>query len=369
MRLLLAGGGHSHIEVLKHLRTTRQRALTVTLVTPEVRVGYSGMLPGTLAGCYDWSDAQIDVAALARAAGARFVASRVAAIDLAAAVARLENGTELAFDLVALDVGSVPDGSVPGVSAHAVAVKPFAHLLKAWQQVVVDAGQRTVRDIAVVGGGAAGIEMLLSMERFLARRLGDAAPHWTLVTDQAALLVQHSGKVRERIERLLAERNVTVHLSGRVVAVEAGALILDDRRIEADRVFWAVSAATAPFLRESGLACDPRGFVLVDACLRSTSHPFLFASGDCAAMTSAPVPKSGAYAIRQGRLLAANLLRAAAGEPVHPFTAPQRSLALIGTGDGKAVLSYGPLAAQGAWVWRLKDFIDRRYVAGVGDRP
>lgn len=109
--------------------------------------------------------------------------------------------------------------------------------------------------------------------------------------------------------------------------------------------------------------CDPRGFVRVDEHLRSPSHPCVFAAGDCATEDGHPRPKAGVFAVRQGPPLAANLRRAAHGQPLRRFVPQREALALITTGDRHAIATRGPFVAEGRWVWRWKDRIDRRFMA------
>jgi len=96
--------------------------------------------------------------------------------------------------------------------------------------------------------------------------------------------------------------------------------------------------------------------------LRSRSHAFVLAAGDCAALDE-PVAKAGVIAVRQGPVLAANLLALATGAPLRGFAPPRRWLLLIGTGDARALAVRGRLAAEGAWAWRWKQRIDRAFVA------
>jgi selenide,water dikinase len=363
-RLLLVGGGHSHVEVLRRLALLGAAPAEVTLVTPELAAAYSGMLPGVVAGHYREDEASLPLPPLARAARTRFVADRVVALDLHAREATLASGTTLAFDILSLDVGSTPDASTPGAREHAIGVKPVPAFLSAWARIQQAARAEAVRSIAVVGGGAGGVEILLAMHYRLHADLGARAPRFILVTDQPVLLPSHAPAVRRRIRKALAARSVDLRLGSAAVAVHERAVILSDgSEVDADSIVWATSAAAWPWLAACGLATDDRGFVFVDPTLRSTSHPFVFAAGDCATLRDMPHPKSGLYAVRHGPPLAANLIAQVRGGPLVPYRAQRRGLALIATGGRDAILSWDRWAAQGAWAWHWKDRIDRRFIA------
>jgi selenide,water dikinase len=216
----------------------------------------------------------------------------------------------------------------------------------------------------VVGGGAGGVEILLAMQHRARVAFGANAPRFALVTDQSHLLPQHSETVRKRLGRALVEREVVLHFDSPAIAVEPGAVIADGgRRIAADRIVWATSASAPAWLKASGLDCDARGFVAIDEFLRSTSHPFVFAAGDCATQLANPRPKSGVFAVRQGPPLAHNLRRALHDQPLRSYVPQRHALALISTGDKHAIASRGRWAIEGDWVWQWKDWIDRRFVA------
>lgn len=361
--LLLVGGGHSHVEVLRRRALASDTGARVTLVSPSPSTAYSGMLPGLVAGLYDFAQTHIALPPLAAAAGARFVVDRVVGIDLDAKRARLAGGGTLPFDALSLDIGSVPAAPMPGAAEHAVGVKPVDRFLAAWDETINAARAGRVGTIAVVGGGAGGIEVLLAMQARLAAELGATAPRVALLTDLSHLLPRHSTAVRRRVQRVLARRGIAVHLDAAAARIERDAVATrDGRRIAADRVFLATSAAAARWLAASGLSCDDAGFVSVDPYLRSASHPFVFAAGDCASQAGESYPKSGLYAVRQGPVLADNLRRHLRGEALSPFRPQRTALALLSTGDRRAIMSWGALAAEGAWVWWWKDAIDRRFM-------
>jgi selenide,water dikinase len=362
-RVLLIGGGHSHVEVLRRFARERDAAIALTLVSPEAMTPYSGMLPGLVAGHYTHAEAHIDLVLLARNAGAHFLRRCVIGLDPVARSALLDDGGVLHWEIASIDIGATPDSAIPGACDHGIGVKPVAEFLRRWDEMQDDAARGVIRRVAVVGGGAGGVEKLLAMQYMMIRRCRDRAPDFHLVTDLPELLPQH-GRAARRLAQVLVERDVAIHFNSAVVEVRPGALLTrDGRTIAADRSVIATRARPAPWLRESGLACDPRGFVEVDDHLHSTSHPAVFAAGDCATQRRHPRPKSGVYAVRQGPPLAANLRAAVRGWPLQRHVPQRGALALISTGNRYAIASRGPFVLSGAWVWNWKDRIDRAFMA------
>ena len=211
---------------------------------------------------------------------------------------------------------------VPGAREHTIGVKPVERFLARWALELDRARQGAHEDIAVVGGGAGGIEILLAMQYAARSSVAEPAlmPRFHLLTDTRTILPSHSPVVRRLFERVLDEREVAVHLGARVIEVGPGQLrCADGTAIRADLIVWATTASAAPWIRESGLAVDANGFMLIDRHLESTSHRRIFGSGDIAALQSARLPKSGVFAVRKGPVLAHNLRCALHGKPLLPF--------------------------------------------------
>ncbi|WP_158047594.1 selenide, water dikinase SelD [Skermanella pratensis] len=374
--LVLVGGGHSHVQVLRSFGMRPMPGVRVTLVTRDVETPYSGMLPGFIAGHYGHDACHIDLMKLAGFAGARLIHAEAAGLDRENRAVLLSGRPPVRYDVLSLDIGSTPRAhDVPGAAEHTTAVKPVDRLAGRWAALVerVRGADRRL-DVVVVGGGAAGVELALAIDHRLKGLMaaeGKAAlrPRVVLVT-RGRLLANDSARVRARFDRLLAERGVAVHTDAEVVRVEPGAVVCaDGRRIGFDEALWAVQAGAAPWLRETGLTLDGRGFVAVDATLRSVADPRVFAAGDVASVLEHPREKAGVFAVRQGPPLTGNLRRALAGEPPVPFTPQRNYLKLISTGDRYAVASRGGVSAEGRWAWALKDRIDRRFMAKFQDVP
>ena len=376
-KLVIVGGGHAHVEVLRRFGLRRLDGAEITVVSPERHTPYSGMLPGLVAGHYTFDQCHIDLQPLAAYAGARVVLAHALALDAARRVLTLSDGSALDYDVASLNVGSVPLAQdVAGVAEHAIAVKPVADFLAAWDALIgrVQAGE--VRAVAVVGGGAAGVEILLAMHYRFAQMNPRPELEYGLITDTAQLLPHHARGVRTVLERSLARKRVTLHRAMRVTRVEARALFAvdarnDEQRIAADAMVWVTGAAPPAWLATSGLALNDKNFININKYLQSSSHAEIYAAGDCATVEGVAYPKSGVYAVRQGPLLAENLRRAlkGGGDALLDYTPQARALALISTGERHAIASWGPLSFHGNWVWRWKDDIDQAFMAKYRNLP
>ncbi len=362
---MLIGGGHSHVQVLRSLRMRPLAGVRTTVITRELHTPYSGMLPGLIAGHYQFDDAHIDLGPLAQSAGARLIAAEVTGLDLDGACVHLRDRPPVRFDLLSINSGGAP--SLGGIAANGaiIPVKPIGTFLPYWQALLCawQNGELGARPrLAIVGGGAGGVELALSVVYAL-DRLG-LPREVTLVAAGNDVLADHNPRVRRHFRRRLEAVGVAVRLGFEVTAFEDGRLRSDSgQALQTERVLWVTGVAAPAWPRQSGLAVDEAGFVRVDATLRSISHQQVFAAGDVAALDGQPRPKSGVYAVREGPTLINNLRRAAAGERLAAYRAQRRALALISEGERRAVASRGWLFAEGVWLWRVKNFIDRRFMA------
>jgi selenide, water dikinase len=421
--IVLIGAGHAHIEVLRAFGEKPAPGARLTLITRQAWTPYSGMLPGLIAGLYVFEDAHIDVRPLCSFAGARLILDEAVGIELAgeqrntpSPVNRLSrpppspargegtlaepsplagegqgegycvsaarrvlcaSGASVPFDILSIDIGSTPNTrSIPGACGHAVAIKPidgFLARFEAARRRILDK-QRGAR-IVVIGGGASGVELALSLEARLRREIAAAGGNagglsFKLITAEPGILTPFPRRLRARFQEILASRGIEV-MTGRAAArIEDGALHLEGGAALAfDEIFLATEASAAPWLAATGLKLDAQGFIAVRPTLESVSHAGVFAAGDIASFQAGALPKAGVYAVREGPILAANLRRAILGQPLGPYRPQRRHLSLISTGERYALGARNGHVVEGAWVWRWKDWIDRRFMRKYKELP
>ena len=374
--LVLVGGGHSHIAVLKKFGMRPVPGVRLTLICREVHTPYSGMLPGLIAGHYTYDEAHIDLRKLAVFSSARFIRAEVTGLDPEIRELRFADRPPIPYDLLSLNTGSTPGVQrVPGAEKFAVPVKPISRFLPRWNDLLdrVVALDEMPR-IAVVGAGAGGVELTLAMqhrvEELLIKHGKPPAISMYLFSAADRILPTHNERVRSKFGRILAERGVSVHCGSPVAEVRSDGLrTAGGWSGQFHEVVWVTDASAAAWLGDTGLETNERHCVGVDECLRSISHPNVFAAGDVAAVDAHPREKAGVFAVRQGPPLEANLRRALWGRECKPFRPQKRFLSLVSTGDRYAVASKSSWSVEGAWVWQWKDWIDRRFMAKYQKLP
>lgn len=368
--LVLVGGGHSHLSVLRHFGMKPVPGLRLTLITRDLHTPYSGMLPGYIAGHYSYDEAHIDLRPLAQFAQARIYHAEVSSIDFDNKNIICAGRPPISFDIASINIGSKPGVlHIPGADEFCIPVKPIDIFLQQWGMLVDKVLlSENEFNLAIVGGGAGGVEMALATQFRLHKLLKDkninhSKLKFDLYCDSENILPTHNRQVQNRFTTILKERNITVHTKHYISEVKENSIInAQGESIPADAVLWVTNASAPAWLAETGLAVDENGFIAVNDCLQSTSHDSIFAAGDIAAVLNHPREKSGVFAVRQGKPLAKNLSRALQNKALKPFIPQKKFLGLISTGDQYAIASRGNWSLGGAWLWNAKDWIDRRFM-------
>lgn len=355
VQVVLLGGGHAHVEVVRRLGELGFGA-QITLVSPSRHAPYSGMLPGHISGEYSFDDFHIDLAALCTRAGVAFLETSATGIDPERRMVSLESGESLAYGLLSIDVGSTP--SLPEGISTGISVKPIASFADRLARLDALAREGRLSTLAVVGQGVAGVEVAFALKRRWEGRGISVA----LVGRATQPVPEQSRWSRRLLERQMRKAGIAHYPAFDVVAFRDGELVSrDGRRLAVDEVVWTTSSGAPAFLRETGLLLDETGFIRVADTLQSLSHPDVFAAGDVASLPD-PRPKAGVFAVRQGPVLATNIHRSLSQKRLKPYRPQSSWLVLISLSDGRAIADKWGLAISGSWVARWKHHIDNRFI-------
>lgn len=365
--IVLIGGGHAHALVIKMWGMNPVPGVRLTLISQDTDTPYSGMLPGLVSGHYTFEQTHIDLYALCSWANVRFVCAKVSGLSTTRKSVTLQNRPPIEYDLLSINTGSTPNiERTLGAAQFATGVKPISQFYEKWLKLKDKISRaKTPLNIALVGAGAGGFELLLAMQHSCEKINGGHRPkfHWIVSKDK--VLTSHNKNVQQHAIALASKLGISIHCHFKVAQVTAGQLLSDDtpaKTLSVDEVIWCTAASPATWPANAGLATDDAGFIAIDNQLRSTSNKDIFAAGDVATQIAAPRPKAGVFAVRQGPVLYKNLIRAVLQQPLISHQPQQHFLSLLATGDKQAIASRGRLYFTGALMWHYKDFIDRKFM-------
>jgi len=365
--VVLVGGGHTHIQTLRSFAQKPPKNSRVTVIVDVPEAVYSGMVPGFVSGQYRKEEIVIDVDRLSERANARLIVGRVIRVDSGDQIILLESGEKISYDVASFDIGSTVAGlDIDGVREYATPTRPIGDLCYQIDGIIKEASGKSDGDsikILVVGGGAGGVELAFTLER----RFGSLGlrPDVAMIEKNEELLLDYSGSIRKRICSQIEERGIRVICNSEVSRVLGDSVVLGNGgRFKFDLLIWVTGPWSQEIFKKSGFKTDPRGFVLTRPTLQFEGYDNLFGVGDCATLKEAPsTPKAGVYAVRQGPYLTHNLYRWLEDGPLKSYYPQGDFLTLLNLGDGSAVGGKWGCSFEGKWVMKLKDYIDRKFVA------
>lgn len=329
----------------------------------------------------------------------------------------------LAFDVVSIDIGSTSKGydTCPGAARYAIPTRPIhaliARLDAARIELVKEREKNDSKEtsssssisnnnnrnkrsrppqLVIIGGGVAGIELAMSITGRWTIQDGMSDLECTILDSGRELLASEPSSVRDAVRTVLDSRTIRVRQDSQVTRIDEGFIHLagGGDPVPFTHCIWATGAGAhglATHLRDArGLECSESGFISVRPTLQSTSHPFVFAAGDCANILlpqqNRTIPKAGVYAVRSGPILIENLTRyldsisrqIAISTPDGPcatattirderadlqmFEPQDDFMKLLVCGDGTALGFRFGLVLRGKWVFELKDNIDKSFM-------
>jgi len=359
--LVLIGGGHAHLHTLHQARGIQRRGHRVTLINPQPSHYYSGMAPGMLGGHYSLDDIRFPLAEMAEQSGFDVIWGKVVQVEGHHQRLILESRRCINYDVLSINVGSeVVADIAPELHRKVFQVKPVERLADLRKAVEGWAEDRPCR-ISVVGGGAAGVEVAGNLRRLMDRSGVDGRV--VLISGDRLLPGWSTGQV-EKIREYFVRHSIELKEGVRVTGFQRKYLTLDnDREQMYDLAVIATGIRPPKLFLDSALTVGADGGLSVNPFLQSVDFPEIFAAGDCIHFAASPLDKVGVYAVRQGPVLTHNLIAALEQRPLSTYSPQQSYLQILNLGDGRAVLKRPPFSLFGVLPWRIKDRIDRSFMA------
>lgn len=338
--IVLVGCGNSHLKLLMALMKKPFKTHLVTMVNDSDTVFYSGRVTGFLAKEYTEEELAIDVGGLCNRAQVRLVVAKATEIDLAKKNLYLENYPPLQFDYLSLNLGvrpSVPLGFFED-DRH-ISVKPLKQFIEKIKKI-----EKPPSKIFITGGGDTGCEVGMSLKsRF---------------PNSKVTIFSHNKKVPSTFRKALRETGVHYQHQPLPSTEDFGKADLN--------ILATHGEGPIPDLKAEGLQRDENGFIKVNTALQSTSHPFVFASGDCISFNSRNLPRSGVYAVKEGVILNRNLRNILAGKKLISYKPQLVALKIFNSGNGKSILNYGPFHWYSPRARHWKARIDSTWMKNLG---
>ncbi len=381
--IVVVGGGFAGTTVARRLAGRLPADVTLTLVSEESYTTFNPMLPEAVGASIFPEQVVAPLREIIRPGPMqRFLMGRVMGADPASRSLRcmtLAGVRMLPYDHLVLAFGNRARlDLIPGMAEHALPLKTVGDAMEIRNTVLrrvarieleTDPALRcTLGHFVVVGGGFSGVEVagelvdcLRSIRHFYPRVAGHEL-QVTVLQDLDRLLPELPSTLGLAALKSLRARGVQVRLQTRAAAVlERAVQLASGESLATNTVICTIgtqpNALVTSLVTALGLPAE-RGRVKVAADLSVPGHPGLWALGDCALVPNGhdgkPAPPTAQFAVREGGLLARNLLAALRGAATRPFS--HRSLgamASIGHMKGVAQAFGVPLSGLPAWLlWR-----------------
>jgi NADH dehydrogenase len=383
--ILVVGGGYAGFYTAWKLeKKLRRGEARVVMVDPRPYMTYQPFLPEVLAGSVEARHAAVSQRRHLRRT--MLISGKVTAIDHAKrkVTVRPAVGAEfdLGYDIIAVTAGAVSRTlAVPGIAEHAIGMKHVEEavairdrLLTAFDQAsALQPGPRRRRLLTVtfVGGGFSGVEgfgELLSLATSLVRSYPELSRDelsFHLVEARDRILPEVTDEPGRWVVRSLEKRGARVHLNAQLLSATDGHVVLSTgEEFDSELIVWTVGNGANPMVKShTDLPIDERGMLTVRADLRVGTEavpvPDAWGAGDDAAVPDLAADTPGAAtvpnaqnAVRQGRLLARNIIATLRGSEPKPYL--HHSLGTVATlGLGRGIFQYHRLVIKGFPAWLM----------------
>ena len=358
--LVLAGGGHAHLQTLLELKDFTDQGVKVTVVSPSAYHYYSGMGPGMLSGRYRPEEIRFHIKKMAVDRGADFIDASVEKILPDQRTLLLSRNLRLSYDLLSLNLGSSVKSSLSMDNRATVfQVKPIADLFRLRQTVLtrLESGEP---HLGVIGGGPAGLEIICALWRLAHEK---RRPCLLTIFAGSRLLPRLPSSARKKVTSSLRSRGIRIVEGSRVTAIGAESVTLENgETADCDLAVLATGISPSQVIGASGLPTGDDGSMLVDDHLRCIGYPEIFGGGDCIRPAAGALDKVGVFAVRENPVLKQNLMASLQGGPLETFAPQKHYMLIFNLGNNTGLYLRNGRSFKSPIAFWLKNYIDKKFV-------
>jgi NADH dehydrogenase FAD-containing subunit len=348
--LVILGGGHASLPLIKMGQHWEKKNLSITLVSAENYLVYSGALPQYLGGFYSWEETAVNLKQLCIRYGAEFIRARAEAVEGSRQKILLEDGRELTYDYLVINVGARTAARVQ--LADVYTVKPMSALLPLKEQLV----SGRCRRLLILGGGAAGTEIALNLSHPHCKY----RPEITLIEKRKRLLHGFPRMASDTAERILESRGVEIQTE-------------TDSGIDKFELFDGIILATGNEPESVNIEHSyPTGTgnrILTDSRLLVKGEIRVFAAGDTADVDGKGYAPIGVHAVKQGKTLRSNIINLLENKPLKAYSPYPVNPLILSDGPDRALFTAGDLCLSGRTPAILKYLLDMKWLEKYTRRP
>ena len=357
-QLVLLGGGHAHIQVLRKLCMNFYEGLHVILINNSMESAYSGMTPAYIQDYYKIKEIMIDLQRLCFNAGVTFINDEVIQLKTEEKKVILKNRPSIHYDLLSINTGCISKKNNIKIHENSknIFIKPINNLIKNLNTLDKIIKNTNNTKINIIGGGVAAFEISFALRVRFQNRISI-----TIISKNILLEKNLNNKTITELKKI--SENMSISLKEiDVIEIKKNELLLSNGEIfPSDLNLISTGVQIPQWIQNSSLKKN-NGFIGIKTNLQSINDDNIFAAGDVASIQDYLRPKSGVMAVRQGQILKENIFLKIQGKKLMKFQPQKNWLYIIGTYPNKALLNYLNFSFHSKWCWALKKWIDKSFM-------
>ena len=350
--LVLIGGGHSHLNVLKSFSMNKIDGLRITLISDVYETPYSGMLPGYIENDYSLDDIKVDLYKICYHGNFRFIVSEVNNIDGIKKIIHFRNRPPLSFDYLSINIGINNDiKDIKNADKFALRLKPISKIN--YNEIV---NNLEGKKVGIIGSGPAGVEVSLALKKRYKKI------EILLFTGESGLLGNYSNSSKNSILKRLNDAKIKVIFKDKVAEITKNKIVTkSSKSYLIDKAILSTNGVPPKWLKKTNLTLSQEGFIETNNKLQ-TNFDHIFAAGDVINFSQKKLTKSGVYAVKSGIVLTKNIRNFILNKSLINYRPQKYYLSIIGLSNGTALAYKYNLHLTSRIILSLKKYIDLKFI-------